>query len=285
MRDLLQSTIGGTVRIETALQDALWPATVDPTQIELAVLNLAINARDAMEIGGTLKVSTSNQRRGPPSRPEEPPAGEYVAVRVSDNGGGMSDDIRSKVFEPFFTTKEIGKGSGLGLSQVLGFAKQSGGGVRLESAPGKGTSVTIFLPRADPTVKKSDAALEVSVPHLDADALVLVVDDDSAVREVTCEMLRDTGYRVHEAGSGGAALEIIDSGEAFDLAIIDLAMPGMSGAELAQHVRKRVPGLPILFVTGYAEREALGQFNDAQVIRKPFVTREFADKVALALKH
>ena len=138
MRDLMQSTIGGSFRIETRQDDNLWQALVDPTQLELAVLNLAINARDAMEMGGTLVVATSNVTLGPPKVPEEPPAGEYVAISVSDDGVGMPENIRRKVFEPFFTTKEIGKGSGLGLSQVLGFAKQSGGGVRIMSTEGKG---------------------------------------------------------------------------------------------------------------------------------------------------
>jgi signal transduction histidine kinase len=157
MRDLLQSTMGGSIHIETKLHRGLWPALVDPTQVELAILNLAINARDAMEVGGALKVSTANVILGPPSFPEDPPVGEYVAVCVSDTGTGMTDEVRTKVFEPFFTTKEVGKGSGLGLSQVLGFAKQSGGGVRIESRLGEGTSVHIYLPRAE--AKRSKAPL------------------------------------------------------------------------------------------------------------------------------
>lgn len=149
MRDLLHSTIGGSVQIETSLAEDLWHALVDPTQLEPAVLNLAINARDAMGVGGQLTVSTGNATLGDPSSPEEPAAGDYVEICVSDTSSGMSPDERARVFEPFFTTKEIGKGSGLGLSQVLGFAKQSNGGVRIDTIEGCGTSIRIFLPRSD----------------------------------------------------------------------------------------------------------------------------------------
>jgi signal transduction histidine kinase len=159
MRDLLQSTIGGSIPIETARCAGLWPALVDPAQLELAVLNLAINARDAMQVGGTLRVETSNATCGLPTAAEAPPPGSYVVVGVSDTGAGMTDEVRAKAFEPFFTTKEVGKGSGLGLSQVLGFAKQSGGGVSIDSSPGVGTTVHIYLPRAEaiPTAARLDS--------------------------------------------------------------------------------------------------------------------------------
>ena len=148
MRDLLRSTIGGAIQVEITLEPEPWPALVDPTQLELAVLNLAINARDAMQIGGSLHVSTRSVALGPPRCAEEPAAGDYVEICVADTGAGMSAEVRAKVFEPFFTTKEVGKGSGLGLSQVLGFVKQSGGGMSIESEPGLGTAVRIYLPRA-----------------------------------------------------------------------------------------------------------------------------------------
>ncbi|HEY3696019.1 ATP-binding protein [Phenylobacterium sp.] len=147
-RDLLQSTMGGVASIETVLQPDLWPATIDPTQIELVILNLAINGRDAMEGGGSPVVKTANTLLGAPQYPEEPPAGDYVMVSVTDSGTGMTPEVRAKAFEPFFTTKPVGRGSGLGLSQVYGLAKQSGGGVRIITGPGKGTSVQVFLPRA-----------------------------------------------------------------------------------------------------------------------------------------
>ncbi|MGN6574008.1 MAG: response regulator, partial [Pseudolabrys sp.] len=257
MRDLLQSTIGGSVASETDLSDDLWPALVDPTQLDIAVLNLAINARDAMEIGGTLKVSTANVRLGAPRAAEEPAPGEYVMICVSDTGGGMSPEVRAKVFEPFFTTKEIGKGSGLGLSQVLGFAKQSGGGVRIESQPGTGTAVHIFLPRANTAPQAQEESIAEGEIMTRPDAVILLVDDDSAVRDVTAAMLRELGYKVEEADSGENALRLLDARPKVDLAVIDYAMPAMSGAELARHVRSRLPALPVLFVTGFAERDAL----------------------------
>ncbi len=283
MRDLLQSTIGGSVSIETALNDDLWPALVDPTQLDIAVLNLAINARDAMEIGGTLKVSTANVRLGPPRAAEEPAAGEYVAICVSDTGAGMSAEVRAKVFEPFFTTKEIGKGSGLGLSQVLGFAKQSGGGVRIESEPARGTAVHIFLPRADAAPQSQTAAAVEGAVVSRPGAVILLVDDDDAVRDVTAAMLRDLGYKVEEADSGKNALRLLDATSHVDLAVIDFAMPAMSGAELARHVRSRLPDLPVLFVTGFAEREALTGIADRYIVSKPFINGDLAEKVKLAL--
>jgi signal transduction histidine kinase/CheY-like chemotaxis protein len=282
MRDLLQSTLGGSFRIETNLAQDLWPALVDPTQLDIAVLNLAINARDAMPIGGTLCVTTSNVRLGEPHSPEEPAAGEYVSICVSDTGCGMAPDVRNKVFEPFFTTKEIGKGSGLGLSQVLGFAQQSGGGVRIQSTLGNGTWVHIYLPHASGTRVEQHVLGDRSVPAVRKGAAILLVDDDGAVRDVTAAMLRDIGYRVEEAHSGEAALDLIGR-EQFDLAVIDYAMPGMSGAELARQVRSQRPGLPVLFVTGFAERSALSGISDGQIVRKPFVSGELAEKVQMVL--
>ena len=284
MRDLLQSTMGGSIRIETRLNRGLWPAMVDPTQLELAILNLAINARDAMEVGGRLSVQTTNVTLGPASCPEEPPAGEYVAICVSDTGSGMPDDIRSRVFEPFFTTKEVGKGSGLGLSQVLGFAKQSGGGVRIDSRIGEGTAVHIYLPRAARSVADAVPAPPASSAAKGiGGATILLVDDDNAVREVTAAMLAELGCRTIEAGSGGAALDLLDSVPEIDLVLIDFAMPGMNGAEVARRVRDKRPQLPILFVTGYADRAVLSEFGEAHIIAKPFVDGELADKVRAAL--
>lgn len=280
MRDLLQSTMGGSIQIETSFQTALWPAMVDPTQLELAVLNLAINARDAMKVGGTLTVSTANVTLGEPTHPEEPPAGDYVAIRVSDTGTGMSEEVRRKVFEPFFTTKEVGKGSGLGLSQVLGFAQQSRGGVCIESNPGTGTCVHIYLPRSAIQVEKMTTALvRNKAPALANGGKVLLVDDDNDVREVTAAMLRDLGYSVLEAGSGGGAFEWLEHERMIDLIVMDFAMPGMNGAEVARQVKIKRPTLPILFITGFADRAAISDIEGAQIIGKPFSRDELADKV------
>jgi signal transduction histidine kinase/CheY-like chemotaxis protein len=284
MRDLIQSTMGGSIRIDVKLRRDLWPALADPTQLELAVLNLAINARDAMQVGGSLRVETANVTLGPPDTPEEPPAGDYVSICVCDTGTGMTPEVRAKVFEPFFTTKEIGKGSGLGLSQVLGFAKQSGGGVRIDSTVGEGTAVFIFLPRA--TAKLSPVR-QIDEPTLASvmleGAMILLVDDDAAVREVTCAILRDLGYSVVEAGSGAAALELLGQRPTVDLLLIDFAMPGMNGAEVARLARAVRPALPVLFVTGYADRAALVGINDTQIVGKPFANDELGAKIKLAL--
>jgi len=284
MRDLLQATMGGSVRIETALQPDLWAAMIDPTQIELVILNLAINARDAMDVGGTLTVETANVALGEPVRPEEPAVGDYVMVAVTDTGSGMSPEVLAKVFEPFFTTKEVGKGSGLGLSQVFGLAKQSGGGVRIDSAPGRGTSVRVFLPRAAAQAEPAAKAAALSSLPAHKDLRVLLVDDDSAVREVTAGILQDLGYRVVEAGSGGAALEVLERQSEIDLLLVDFAMPGMNGAEVAREVRARRPGLPILFVTGYADTEALDSTGDEGILRKPFLEQDLAAKLRSVLR-
>lgn len=283
MRDLLQSTIGGSVQINTIFRPGLWNALADPTQIELVVLNLAINARDAMQVGGSVTLETANATVGAPERPEEPPAGEYVMISVTDTGSGMTKEVLVKAFEPFFTTKEIGRGSGLGLSQVLGFAKQSGGGMRIETRLGEGTSVKVYLPRAtkdDLAEAATDLTAESRQPR--KGAIILLVDDDSAVREITASILRDLGYVVLEVGSGGAALDLLGQAH-IDLALLDFAMPGMNGIEVARQVQSKFPALPILFVTGYADKTALHEVGDAKIIKKPFVGDELATKVHAAL--
>ncbi len=285
MGDLLQSTLGGSVRIlEPDLADGLWPAMIDPTQIELVILNLAINARDAMEVGGTLQIATANVTMPPPSRPEQPPAGQHVMVAVSDTGSGITDEVLAKVFEPFFTTKAVGKGSGLGLSQVYGLAKQSGGGVTIDTSVGEGTTIRIFLPRASSApAAEVDAPLDfIAAPAVNT--TILVVDDDDAVRAVTAGMLSDLGYVVLEAGSGGAALDVFDRNEAIDAVVLDFAMPGMNGGEVARELSDRKPGLPILFATGYADEDALASTPDGLLVRKPFEESELGHKLAAALR-
>jgi signal transduction histidine kinase len=284
MRDLLQSTLGGSIEINTNFRPGLWPAYADPTQIELVVLNLLINARDAMRVGGSVTLETGNATLGDPERPEEPAAGEYVVVSVTDTGSGMTPDVLAKAFEPFFTTKEVGKGSGLGLSQVLGFAKQSGGGMCIETQVGVGTSVRVYLPRAARHGFAGAVAEQVgSGEPPRKGATVLLVDDDGAVREVTASILREIGYVVLEVGSGGAALELLDAQTHIDLALLDYAMPGMNGMDVASQLNAKLPALPILFVTGYADKTALGDLGDARIIKKPFIGNELAEKVHAAL--
>jgi signal transduction histidine kinase/ActR/RegA family two-component response regulator len=284
MRDLMQSTIGGSIAIETRFEPGLWPALADPAQLELAVLNLAINARDAMEVGGRLTVATANVTLGPPRYPEEPAAGDYVEVCVCDTGTGMSEEVRRKVFEPFFTTKEIGKGSGLGLSQVLGFAQQSSGGVRIESHLGEGTAIHLYLPRADCKIDGPAAsAPRQSTGRQVGGAKLLLVDDDNAVREVTAAMLTELGYLVLAAGNGAGALEQLERNRAIDLMIVDFAMPGMNGVEVARRARRKRPDLPILFITGFVDHAVLAGIGEAEILGKPFSVADLADKVTAAL--
>lgn len=285
MRDLLQSTIGGSIHIDTHLSQNLWPALVDPTQLELAVLNLAINARDAMEVGGKLTVSTANVTLGPPIFPEEPQNGEYVEICVADTGSGMTPEVRARVFEPFFTTKDVGKGSGLGLSQVLGFAKQSGGGVNIDTRPQRGTRICIYLPRATSQEVPIHTRIVDQSRERFSHAKILLVDDDNAVRDVTADMLREMGYDVIEAGSGGAALELLKVSPPFDLVLLDFAMPGMNGAELGRQIQSRWPSTPLLFITGFAERSALAGISERHIIGKPFVGNELGEKIRDVLTH
>jgi signal transduction histidine kinase/CheY-like chemotaxis protein len=283
VEDLLQSTIGRKIKVETLVSGESCLAMVDQTQLQLAILNLAINARDAMGNGGSLCVSTRNVVLAPPNAPEKPPAGKYVEICVSDTGHGMSKEVRAKAFEPFFTTKDVGKGSGLGLSQVLGFAKQSGGGVCVQTEEGKGTAICIYLPPAQgvATVLQSEATMLVAAPH--SGAVILLVDDDNAVRDVTATYLRELGYQVLEAGSGGAALEVLGSSAAVDLLLLDYAMPGMNGAELSRRARGRRPLLPVLFVTGFAEQDAFKDISERDIVRKPINVQELSTKLRASL--
>ena len=289
MQDLLRTSVGSRVRVTTALDPSLRRALVDPTQIELVLLNLAINARDAMEGGGSLSIETANVRLGEPRRPEEPPAGEYVMVAVADTGSGMPPEVAAKAFEPFFTTKPVGKGSGLGLAQVYGFAKQSGGGVSIDSAPGRGTSVKVYLPSAPAAAARGDEGA--AGPGDDArsgaagrPACILLVDDDNAVREVTASTLRDLGHTVMEANGGPPALDILNRpSQRVDLLVVDFAMPGMNGVEVARAARTARPGLPVLFITGYADLSALAGTGEDRIVQKPFREGELERKVARCL--
>lgn len=287
MSDLLLSTVGDTIRIERRTQREIWPALVDPNQIELVVLNLAINARDAMPFGGILTIETRNAAFGADDRPEDLTAGDYVALSISDTGTGMSDEVRAKAFEPFFTTKGPGRGSGLGLSLTLGVARQSGGGVRINTRPGHGTSIEVYLPRADMDVssEEMDRGPSVHTP-VTRGQVVLVVDDDNDVREVTAAMLASLGYSVIAAKSGPAAIEVLGSTERVDVMLIDLAMPGMNGIEAARQAQERRPDLPVLFSTGYtdAARFGGGEIDRNRVVGKPYRRDELLRKIDECLR-
>jgi CheY-like chemotaxis protein len=233
---------------------------------------------------GSVRIETANATLGPPGQPEEPPAGDYVMIAVTDTGSGMTKEVLAKALEPFFTTKEIGKGSGLGLSQVLGFAKQSSGGMRIDTRVGEGTSIEVYLPRAlQDSVSEAPVATIGFASGKRRSATILLVDDDSAVREVTASMLEGLGYVVLTVGSGGAALDLLERHTKVDLVLLDFAMPGMNGVELARQVQQKRPTVPILFVTGYVDKAALEEFSDDKIIKKPFIGDELAEKINAAL--
>ena len=288
MAPLLHSTIGASIRIELAPAKRLWRTLADIAQLELVLLNLAINARDAMPDGGTITIATDNVQLGAPRRPEEPSAGDHVMVSVTDTGAGIPADILDKVFDPFFTTKEIGKGSGLGLSQVLGVAQQLGGGVRIETTPDVGTAVKVYLPRIDAAAARKSAA----VARAERRAVragrrvggILLVDDDDDVRAVAAAMLREAGHGVVEADNADAALVHLGrNAPRIDLLIADIAMPGMSGSELARAARRERPDLPILFVSGFADFAGRDESAIGKVLQKPFRADELIARVAEAL--
>ncbi|MGD0107533.1 MAG: PAS domain S-box protein [Rhodopila sp.] len=279
MEPLLRSTIGGKIGINIQTDVALSAALADPAQLELAILNLVINARDAMPNGGAITIEMANVVLGEPAWAEEPAAGGYVAVRVSDTGAGIPDPVRERMFEPFFTTKGVGKGSGLGLAQVLGLVKQLGGGLAVRSAPGEGACIAIFLPRADRA-----AAAEADAPsaHGAVEALprrrarILLVDDDADVRSIAAAMLSDAGYEVIEASSGASALDTLERADSpTELVLADIAMPGINGVEFAAIVRRTWPALPVLLMTGYADSALLREGGaEHDVLHKPFGAAE-----------
>jgi PAS domain S-box-containing protein len=290
MAALLHSTIGAATHIDLVPAKRLWRTLADVAQLELVLLNLAINSRDAMPQGGAITIATCNVTLGPPRRPEEPPAGDYAMVSVADTGAGISSAIIGKVFDPFFTTKEIGKGSGLGLSQVLGVAQQLGGGVGIETSPGAGTVVKVYLPRAQTARAEPSAIASTTRAAIDKPAAltggVLLVDDDDDVRAVAAEMLREAGYTVIEAEGGRTALEHLGRDKPhIDLLIADIAMPGMSGTQLAREACQQRPNLPILFISGFADLAAREERVTGRLLQKPFRAEELNARVMELLAH
>jgi len=278
MSEMLARTLGGGMELRTALADDLWPALIDQTQIEVALLNLVINARDAMGVGGTILVGTRNVRTDERDFPDDLAPGDYVALSVADSGEGMTAEVLAKAFEPFFTTKEVGKGTGLGLSQVYGLARQSGGTVRIRSKPGAGTEVDIYLPRARGVIKpeQPQAAGDV-VEATVRRGTVLIVDDQEEVREIAAIHLEALGYEIIQAANGRAALDLLEVGEApaMDVLLVDYAMPGISGAEVIRAARQARPNLPAVLMTGYADADALGEeLRHVALLKKPFRLHE-----------
>ncbi|MGE0597112.1 MAG: ATP-binding protein [Hyphomonadaceae bacterium] len=265
MRSLLERSLREDITIDYALADDMCAVKVDPSQLELAVLNLAVNARDAMPSGGALSISAE----GLPSTNTEPHGA--VRIVVADTGAGMAPDVVQRAFDPFFTTKAVGEGTGLGLSQVYGFALQSGGRCEIESAPGQGTRVILTLPCTDePLPQAAPAQIEAPPEPAPAAGDVLVVEDDDGVAAFVCEMIADLGYRPTRVENADSALNALDSGAPVQLVFSDIIMPGgMSGIDLAQEIRRRRPDLPVLLTTGYGGKEEIDAHGFA-VLRKPY---------------
>jgi signal transduction histidine kinase len=283
MADILRRMLGGAIVVKTDIAPDLWHALADPAQTESALLNLAINARDAMQRGGSLTIEAANAHLevGDIEPSEESAApGDFILLTVTDTGEGMSEETRARAFEPFFTTKRDGKGSGLGLSMVYGFVRQSNGHMRLESEPGRGTSVKLYLPRA-PVAGR--AAAPVRPAKTDGERrTILVVEDDEAVRATTVVMLESLGYRCLEAPDAAAAVETLGGGAHADLVFSDVTMPGpMRTAEMAERIHDIAPGAPILFASGYPKEE-MGEHLDADaaLLAKPFTREELASRIA-----
>ncbi len=290
MVELIQRTVGPGITVEVRPRDGIWTVLCDPNQLENVLLNLAINARDAMPDGGTLTLSTRDVRLSVADVAGQDGAqpGDYVEIAVADTGVGMEETTRTRAFEPFFTTKPIGQGTGLGLSQLYGFAKQSGGAVRLTSAPGRGTTVQLYLPR-HVLVQTDDTPPTPEAEHdgAAAGAVVLLVEDEVEVRQVAAETLRDLGYQVLEAPTGPAALELLQSRRhRIDVLVTDVGLPGgLNGRQVADAARLERPGLPVLFITGYAGSVLQDQLAPGmEVIGKPFTLDALVTRISSMLK-
>jgi CheY-like chemotaxis protein len=289
MTDLLRRTLGETIEVALEVEDGIWPVHLDPTGLETTIANLAVNARDAMPDGGRLSISLANlhvddEWFGSPA--PERIIGDFVALRVADTGTGIPPEVLARVFEPFFTTKEVGRGTGLGLSTTYGYVKQSNGHIQIDSEKGRGTTVTLLLPRAEGVA----ASLVATPDERDAPPAeilrgrgetVLVVEDDREVRKVVAATLSEFGYQVLEAESGVAALGVLENGVDVQAVFSDVTMPGMSGPQLAEAARGRRPGLRVLLTTGYAGDVELPR--GAALLRKPYRRTDLATRIRALL--
>jgi PAS domain S-box-containing protein len=277
---LLGRTLGERIRIDIKGEAGLWHVLADPAQVESSLINLAVNARDAMTEGGTLTLETSNVA----SRGEDDvPAGDFVLLSVTDTGVGMTADVLERAVEPFFTTKNLGHGTGLGLSMVYGFVKQSGGNVKIESAPNRGTRVRLYLPRSELVTQPVEATGETEAAGISGrDRTILLVEDDAGVRAVTAAMLKELQFTVIEADNGSHALDIVDRQPDIDLLFTDIVMPGMNGFELGRLARERRPQLPVLYATGYSASYTATE-KGADVLAKPYREADLLTKLRVLL--
>src|SRR5580700_9875100 len=285
MEDLLRRTLGEHVVLEFVTAGGLWLTKCDPNQLENAVLNLVINARDAMPDGGRLLIETANTHfdTAYTSRLRDVECGQYVCISVTDTGTGMSSATIAKAFEPFFTTKPLGRGTGLGLSMIYGFAKQSGGHAKIDSELGKGTTVKLYLPRYNGEIEEDGLIPDLSdVRNAHTNETVLVVEDEFVVRELIVEVLKELGYSTLEAEDGPAALKILQSAQRVDLMISDIGLPGLNGRQIIDAARETRPSLKVLFMTGYAENAAIaaGFLEPGMaMITKPFAMEALATRI------
>jgi CheY-like chemotaxis protein len=287
---LIRRTVGPEIALEVVTAGGLWATLIDASQLENALLNLCINARDAMPTGGRITIETANRwldEHGAGERDLEP--GQYVSLCVTDTGTGMAHDVIERAFDPFFTTKPIGQGTGLGLSMVYGFVRQSGGQVRIYSEVGQGTTMCLYLPRhyGKEVDKPSALATRSAVPK-QADHTILVVDDEPSIRMLLTDALEEIGFNVIEAHDGPTGLKLLQSDATIDLLITDVGLPGgMNGRQLADAARATRPELKVLFITGYAENAIIGNGQLApgmQVLTKPFVVEALAGRVLDMIK-
>jgi PAS domain S-box-containing protein len=285
IEELLRRTIGEAIRLDIVAADGLWSTFCDPHQLESALLNLIINARDAMPDGGKLTIETMNCQIDAALAGElrDVTPGAYVCLRITDSGVGMSPTVRARAFDPFFTTRPLGQGTGLGLSMVYGFARQSEGHVHIDSRVGQGTTVKLYLPRYRGVVEDAGAASSSADPRRAEDGeTVLVIEDETSVRELVIDVLNDLGYRAMEAGDGPSGLKILQSPERIDLLVTDVGLPGMNGRQVAEAARDCRPGLKILFITGYAESAAMANGFLApgmEMVTKPFAIDALANRI------
>ena len=285
LSDLLRRTLGEQVTVETVLGGGLWRANVDPNQLEVAIINLAVNARDAMPKGGKLTLETANvylDERYAASQVEVVP-GQYVMIAVTDTGSGMTPDVLAKAFDPFFTTKDVGHGTGLGLSQVYGFAKQSGGHVKIYSEIGEGTTVKLYFPRVHAAIPLDESEGAPVVAPGSPHETILIVEDDTDVRSYSCDTLRELGYNVLEAKDGHAGLKLLDAHPHIKVLFTDVGLPGgMNGRQLADEARRRRPQLRVLFTTGYARNAIVheGRLDPGvELITKPYSQAALSTKL------
>jgi CheY-like chemotaxis protein len=281
LTEILQRSLGEPISLTTVLAGSAWHIRVDRSELENAILNLALNARDAMPAGGNLVIESRNVTA---EQAGLSPDGEFVLISVSDTGEGMTPGVRERAFEPFFTTKEPGRGTGLGLSSVYGFAEQSGGHVTIESELARGATVNLYLPRAFDVSPDNRAETE-TIPLSENSEVVLVVEDNPDVRELTMQRVEGLGYVVREADNGPAAINILESGEEIDVVLSDIVMAGgVSGYDLARWIQSNRPGIKVLLSTGYAAEEARPDAAGFAILRKPYKRAELAVALRDALE-